>query len=51
MSNFLWGAVAGALCVYLYLIGLQPVYDAVADMWAQASSPPPPAATADSTKR
>ncbi len=49
MSNFVWGAVVGAATVYLYLIGLQPFYDAVADMWAKMSSPPP--ATAESTKR
>jgi hypothetical protein len=40
MSNFVWGALLGALAMYLYLEGTQPIVDAVRDTWATASRAP-----------
>jgi hypothetical protein len=40
MRNFVWGALCGALVMYLYLIGLEEIYRRVADTWDEVSSPP-----------
>ncbi|MCW5891898.1 MAG: hypothetical protein KIT14_15350 [bacterium] len=40
MSNFFWGALVGAITMYLYLQGVTPFVDAVRDVWTNASRPP-----------
>jgi hypothetical protein len=40
MRNFVWGALCGAVAAYLYLTGLEAIYQRVADTWAEVSSPP-----------
>jgi hypothetical protein len=40
MRNFVWGALCGALVTWLYMTGLDALYQGVADKWAEVSSPP-----------
>jgi hypothetical protein len=40
MRNFVWGALCGAVVTYLYLTGLDAIYQRVADTWTEVSSPP-----------
>jgi hypothetical protein len=40
MSNFVWGALFGALAMYLYLEGVTPVVDVARDVWSSASRAP-----------
>ncbi|HEV7734953.1 MAG TPA: hypothetical protein VGR62_22480 [Candidatus Binatia bacterium] len=40
MRNFVWGALVGAVVMYLYVTGLDALYQRAADLWADASSPP-----------
>lgn len=40
MSNFVWGALVGALAMYLYLEGTGPFVDAARDVWTSASQAP-----------
>ena len=40
MRNFVWGAICGAIVMYLYVTGLDALYQRVADTWVAVSSPP-----------
>lgn len=40
MSNFIWGALVGALAMYLYLEGVTPFVDAARDVWTNISRAP-----------
>ena len=40
MRNFVWGVVAGALAMWLWLNGLEPIVDAAASLWTRMSSRP-----------
>jgi len=40
MRNLLWGMVVGAVAMWLWLNGLQPIVDTVAGTWSAVSRPP-----------
>lgn len=40
MSNFVWGALVGALAMYVYLEGVTPFMDAARAAWTSASRAP-----------
>jgi hypothetical protein len=40
MKTFVWGMAVGAVAMWFWLNGLQPIVDAVAGTWATVSSPP-----------
>jgi hypothetical protein len=40
MRNFVWGALCGAIAMWLYMTGLDALYQSVADKWVEVSSPP-----------
>lgn len=40
MRNFVWGAICGAIAMWLYLTGMDALYQRAADTWDEVSSPP-----------
>lgn len=40
MNSFVWGALVGALSMYLYLEGTAPFVDAARSVWTNASRAP-----------
>lgn len=40
MRSFVFGIVVGAIAMWLYLNGLEPLVNAVAGMWEEVSAPP-----------
>lgn len=41
MKNFVFGAVVGAIVMFLYLNGFGPVVNEVSGVWTRVSRPPP----------
>lgn len=40
MRNFVWGALVGALAMYVYVTGFDALYQRAIDAWEELSSPP-----------